>query len=142
MFSITYRDTDEKVKERGKVLIESNNQLDRIYTIIGDNVSDNVSDNVKEHLVTIIKTLYMQPKQNRIDLIAQTKIKNPTLDRYIKILKNANIIEFVGPDKTGGVLFDRNNKRKTCSMKIFEIHNDEIKIPSWVLKLHAICSYF
>ncbi|MDR0605725.1 MAG: putative DNA binding domain-containing protein [Bacteroidales bacterium] len=108
VFSITYRDTDEKVKESDKVLIGSNTQLDRIYTIIGDNVSDNV----KEHLVTIIKTLYIQPKQNRIDLIAQTKIKNPTLDRYIKILKNANIIEFVRPDKTGGYYLTETTKEK------------------------------
>jgi ATP-dependent DNA helicase RecG len=108
VFSITYRTTDEKVNDNVKISIASDNQPDRIYTII----SDNVNDNVKEHLLTIIKALYIQPKQNRIDLIARTKIKNPTLDRYIKILKNANIIEFVGSDKTGGYYLTEATKEK------------------------------
>jgi hypothetical protein len=108
LFSITYRSTDEKVNDNVNISIVANNQLDMIYIII----SENVNDNVKEHLFTIIKALYIQPNQNRVDLMAQTKIKNPTLDRYIKILKNANIIEFVGPDKTGGYYLTETTKEK------------------------------
>jgi ATP-dependent DNA helicase RecG len=99
-FAITYRNADENVNDNVKGLVDTNNQLDRIYILI----TENVNENVNEQLATIIKALYIQPKQNRMDLIAQTKIKRPTLDRCIKILKDAHIIEFVGSDKTGGII--------------------------------------
>ena len=69
---------------------------------VPDDKVNTTDDNVKNRLFTIIGSLFHQPGQNRKKLIEQTKIKNPTIDRYIKILKIADVIEFVGADKTGG----------------------------------------
>ncbi|MDR1883154.1 MAG: hypothetical protein LBR26_10310 [Prevotella sp.] len=77
---------------------ESENKSDNIYKLI----DENVSENVKESLYLIIDSLHSQPNQNRIDLIEQTHKGRATMDRYIKILKDAGIIEFIGSDKTGG----------------------------------------
>ena len=76
------------------------------------NVNEKIklNKNVKKRLFTVINSLHHQPKQNRIDLIEQTRIKNPTIDRYIKILKDANIIEFIGSDKTGGYYLTKEAK--------------------------------
>ena len=46
--------------------------------------------------------LYHTPNQNRIDLTGITQKGQATTDRYIKILKDAGIIEFKGSRKTGG----------------------------------------
>ena len=115
IFSMTYRNADDNVNDNVRPLNDNVNnrktleyQSDKIRILIGDNVNDNV----KERLFTIINSLYSQPKLNRIDLIEQTKIKNPTIDRYIKILKDANIIEFIGSDKTGGYYLTQEAKEK------------------------------
>ena len=81
-----------------------------IYTLINDNVNDEVNDNVKECLCSIIHFLYHQPNQNRSRLIKQTQKGRSSTDRYIKILKDANIIEFTGSDKTGGYFLTQKAK--------------------------------
>jgi ATP-dependent DNA helicase RecG len=96
--SITYRDISEKVNEPVKHPKSTENKQDNIYILI----DENVSESVKERLYSIINSLQHQPNQNRIDLIERTQKGRATTERYIKILKDANIVEFIGSDKTGG----------------------------------------
>jgi len=112
VFSMTYRDVDENVNDKANDIKISGNQSDKIYTLIDENVNENVNENVKESLYLIINFLYNRPNQNRIDLIKQAQKKRATTDRYIKILKDANIIEFIGSDKTGGYYLTKEAKEK------------------------------
>jgi len=114
VFSLTYRDEiNDNVKgtdENVNIFYISENQAHKIYTLISENVNENVNENVKERLFELIKSLCNQPNQNRKDLIEQTKINRASVDRDIKILKDADIIEFIGADKTGGYYLTQKTK--------------------------------
>ena len=121
VFSITYHDADENVNDKNENVNDENenvndenvNVVDYMKEDILDALNDeNINENVKESLYSIIVSLYHQPNQNRIDLIKQIQKGRSTTDRYIKILKNANLIEYAGSDKTGGYYLTQSAKNK------------------------------
>ena len=65
---------------------------------------------INERLFTIIKYLYLNPHQNRKNLINLTQKEQATTDRYIKILKDAHLIEFKGSRKIGGYYLTKKAK--------------------------------
>jgi len=132
VFSLTYLEADEKgqsLNDNANDLKVSEIQANKIYTLINDIVNDKINedddkinrgddkinednDKIKNRFFIIIDSLYNKTNQNRTDLIGQTKIKNPTIDRCIKILKDANIIEHIGSRKTGGYYLTQEVKDK------------------------------
>ena len=56
--------------------------------------------------------MYLNPHQNRKNLINLTQKEQATTDRYIKILKDAHLIEFKGSRKTGGYYLTKETKDK------------------------------
>jgi len=108
VFEITYRDGEngnEKINEKINSTVVSENQRNKIYILIDEKINEgneNINEDIKKQLYSIINFLYHQPNQNRIDLIEQSKKGRASVDRYIKILKDADIIELRGSRKTGG----------------------------------------
>jgi len=97
---------DEINNENDKI----NNENDKINNE-NDKINDE-NDKIKESLFIIIKFLYYTPNQNRIDLTKITQKGQASTDRYIKILKDANIIEFRGSRKTGGYYLTQRAKER------------------------------
>ena len=87
---------------------EINDENDEINN--GNDKINDENDEIKESLFIIIKFLYYTPNQNRIDLTKITQKGQASTDRYIKILKDANIIEFRGSKKTGGYYLTQKTK--------------------------------
>ena len=122
VFSLIYRDEGENVDEKVRHLKDnvsnykpSDYQSEMIYRLINDNVrhqNDKINDKINECLFTIVKFLYHTPNQNRIDLTMLTLKGQATTDRYLKILKDAGIIEFKGSRKTGGYYLTQKTKEK------------------------------
>jgi ATP-dependent DNA helicase RecG len=104
VFEITYRG-DDNINEKINNTIVPENQKNKIYILIDEKINasnENINEDIKNQLYSIINFLYHQPNQNRIDLIEQSKKGRASVDRYIKILKDANIIELRGSRKIGG----------------------------------------
>jgi len=104
VFEITYRD-GENGNEKINNTIVPEDQKNKIYILIDEKINEsneNINEDIKKQLYSIINFLYHQPNQNRIDLIEQSKKGRASVDRYIKILKDADIIELRGARKTGG----------------------------------------
>ena len=123
VFSITYRSENENEQPLNDNINNSEitkTQLDEIYIIINDNISDKeqplkrplngdkqplkrpLNDNTKRHLANIILLLLKNEEMNRIDFISKTGIGRTRIFQYLQILRDANLIEYVGSKKTGG----------------------------------------
>jgi ATP-dependent DNA helicase RecG len=126
VFSITYRNADENVK----ILTGTNRQWDKIYTIISDNVNNNerplkrplkdgerplkrpLNDKTKKHLADIILLLLDNEGINRNDFISKIGIGRTAIFQYLQILREANLIEYIGSKKTGGYYLTREAKER------------------------------
>jgi ATP-dependent DNA helicase RecG len=126
VFSITYRDCNENINSPEY----TNNQLDKIYTLINENINGPVNEmvgpvngpvngldgpvneNVKKELFNIILLLLNEESANRNMLIDKLEKGRTTITRYLKLLKDANIIEYIGSDKTGGYHLTQKAKEK------------------------------
>ncbi|GHV69002.1 hypothetical protein FACS1894199_17090 [Bacteroidia bacterium] len=129
VFSITYRDADEKVNS-----IEiTDNQTNKIQRLIDELINDNVNDEnrpindekrtingekrtvndekrtindekrtIKKELSKVLLIIIDNPGINRKKLLEHLNKGHSRANFYIKLLKDANIIEFVGSNKTGG----------------------------------------
>jgi ATP-dependent DNA helicase RecG len=106
VFSITYRNNNEPANEKMDNSKHINNQTDRIYRLINEKinepVNEPVSKSVKKGLYQIVESLINRPYQNRIALMAEIQKGRATTNRYLRLLKEANIVEFIGVAKTGG----------------------------------------
>ena len=96
------------VNEENGNVNEENGDVNEENGDVNENVK--LNKNVKKNFYTIISSLYNHPKQKRKDLIRQTQKGKSTMDRYLNILKDANIIEFIGSDKTGGYYLTKEAK--------------------------------
>ncbi len=133
VFSITYRDADEKVNEKVNSLEIADNQTNKIQRLIDELINDNVNDEnrpindekclindekrtineekwtvndekrtIKKELSKVLLIIIDNPGINRKKLLEHLNKGHSRANFYIKLLKDANIIEFVGSNKTGG----------------------------------------
>lgn len=72
---------------------------DRVNRDTGDRVNDRVNDNIAEQL---LKAIRMKPGARSKELAAFIGKSVPTISRYVKVLKEAGSIKFVGAPKNGG----------------------------------------
>jgi ATP-dependent DNA helicase RecG len=112
VFSVTYRrDTDKNEN----VNPGNENVNDNIYRLVAKIVNDKINpenndrplnrplnEDVKKGLINIIILLIKEEKLNRNMLIQKTGKGRTTVTGYLKMLRDAHIIEFIGSDKTGG----------------------------------------
>jgi len=79
---------------------------------VNDGVSDGVNDGVKRELNKLLTILIEIPGMKASEIAAKIDKSKPTVERYIKILKRYNVIEFIGAPKTGGYHLTTNFKGK------------------------------
>lgn len=103
---------DEKLVD-GKVSDRVNDIVsDRVNDIVNDIVSDSITDIVKKALAKVIMSVRGNPGLTTDSLASIVKKSIPTTARYIKVLKDNNIINFEGAPKTGGYHLTERVKKK------------------------------
>jgi len=123
VFTLTYRGLDENVNEiarplNDKIKYQKNteNQLDKILIFINEHLKDNVrplkrplndnlrplNDNIKKNLAAIVLLLLKSEGINRNDLITEIGIGRTSIFQCLQILRDADIVEYIGSKKTGG----------------------------------------
>jgi len=77
-----------------------------------DGVSDGVSDGVKRELIFIVHLINNNPGINTKSIAESTNKPKPTIERYLRIAKETNMIEFQGSSKSGGYYITEKMKEK------------------------------
>ncbi|MDR2684506.1 MAG: hypothetical protein LBB53_03885, partial [Prevotellaceae bacterium] len=83
-----------------------------IYALIDENIIENINEPVKQSLFKIISYLLNHNGTNRNMLTFVLSKGRASLARHLKLLRNANIIEFIGSDKTGGYYLTKQAKER------------------------------
>lgn len=91
-----------------KLTFFGDNKTDDVIDGVLEGVTGDVKDKLKQILITLIKTEGLRTVQ----LSKQTAIPLSSLERYIKQLKDAELIEFKGAPKTGGYYLSRSAQAK------------------------------
>jgi len=79
---------------------------------VSDGVIDGISDGVKEEIVSIVDLITNNEGINTINIVAKTGNKSkPSIERYLKLARDLEIIEFKGAAKTGGYFLTEKIKR-------------------------------
>lgn len=86
--------------------------IDGINKGVIDGVIDGVSDGVSENLIQIIKVLYGNSGLNTLDIAERIGKSKPTTERYMKRLKDLNMVQFEGSNKAGGYVLNALFKEK------------------------------
>lgn len=79
---------------------------------VNEGVIDGVSKAVKEGIIDVAKIIKINPGINAKELSSKTAKSKPTIERYLKILKELKIIVFEGAAKTGGYYLTENATKK------------------------------
>lgn len=93
---------------------------DGLTKVLNDGLSDGlndglikgVSDGVKKELFKLLNLISNNPGLITDELVKSVRKTKPTVERYIKILRNINLVEFKGHSKTGGYDLTDSTKRK------------------------------
>jgi ATP-dependent DNA helicase RecG len=94
-------------------LIPTTAQINSIYTLIDENVTGNINEPVKQSIFKIISYLLLNNSgANGNTLAIMLGKRRSSLTRHLKLLRDANIIEFVGSDKTGGYYLTKQAKER------------------------------
>jgi len=79
---------------------------------ISDGVINGVSDGVKRELIFIVHLINNNPGINTKSIAESTNKPKPTIERYLRIAKETNMIEFQGSSKSGGYYITEKMKEK------------------------------
>ena len=79
---------------------------------VTDGVIDGVSDGVKSGLISIVAIINNNPGIRIEGIVPFVKKAKPTIERYLKILRKINLIEYQGAPKTGGYYLTETMKMK------------------------------
>ena len=71
-----------------------------------------INEAIINELIKVVQTIHNQRGINRIELIDKIGKGKTTLDRYLKILKEGDLIEYRGSKKTGGYHLTEKAKEK------------------------------
>ena len=133
VFSITYRNedsvskneqvklTNEQVKltsEHVKLTNEHVNtaltttQINSIYAMLDEKINENISEPFKLSFFKIISFLLNNSGVDGNTLAILLGKGRSSLTRHLRVLRDANIIEFIGSDKTGGYYLTKEAKEK------------------------------
>jgi len=111
----------------------SNNQIDGIYALINEKINDEkrplkrplndekrtlnnsertLKRTLNDNLVNIILLLLKNEGINRNDFIENLNIGRTSIFQYLQILREANLIEYIGSKKTGGYYLTKEAKNR------------------------------
>ncbi|SCD21499.1 Hypothetical protein PSM36_2703 [Proteiniphilum saccharofermentans] len=93
--------SDEGVNEGVKISQPSDNKINTIYSLVREGVNEGVNEGVSEIIDLILKTTGL----NAVEIAERTGKSLATIERYLRILRKKEIIEFRGAPKTGGYFF-------------------------------------
>jgi ATP-dependent DNA helicase RecG len=145
IFSLIYEEGDDKINDNERPLNDNINiletadyQREMIYALINDNINDKerplkrplndkerplkrpLNDNIKKHLIDIVLLLLKEEGINRNDLITGIGIGRTGIFQYLQILRDANIVEYIGSRKTGGYFLTQEAKERLQKITIFD----------------------
>ncbi|MDL2238857.1 DUF4062 domain-containing protein [Bacteroidales bacterium OttesenSCG-928-K22] len=99
-------------EEEFKIILWRETQSEPIIGGITEGLTEGLTSDVKEKLTKILLTLYQKEGIRISEIEKLTNIPAKSLERYIKQLKEANIIEFRGAKRTGGYYLNEEIKKK------------------------------
>ncbi len=92
---------NEGINEGVKSFQISDSKKEKIYSLIRESVNEGINEGVNE----LLDILMNVPGLNAIELAARMNKSDATIERYLRILKKKEIVEFRGARKTGGYYF-------------------------------------
>ncbi|MDR1154782.1 MAG: hypothetical protein LBL04_08710 [Bacteroidales bacterium] len=87
-------------------------QINLIYDLIDKNIAKNINEPVKQSIFKIISFLLNNNSANGNMLALVLGKGRSSLTRHLKLLRNTNIIEFIGSNKTGGYCLTKQAKER------------------------------
>ena len=91
---------------------KDNTKNDGVNDGVSDGVINGVSDSVRIEIIGTVSLIKDNPGINTNSIAASVNKSKPTLERYLRIAKEAGIIEFQGSPKTGGYYLTEKMKTK------------------------------
>lgn len=85
-----------------KVTVSDGTVSDRVNEGVSGGRIEGMSAGIKGKLLKLVLAVMNKPLQKADELATGLNVSVPTVNRYIKILRLLEIIEFEGPSKTGG----------------------------------------
>jgi ATP-dependent DNA helicase RecG len=79
---------------------------------VNEGLIDGVSKGVKENIIKVGKMIVLDPGINAEEIRLKIDKSKSTVERYLKILKDIEIIEYLGPAKTGGYHLTQQTKEE------------------------------
>lgn len=77
-----------------------------------EGITEGITDDVKDKITKILLVLFKEGGVRTVDIEKRIDIPAKSLERYIKQLKNAGIIEFKGANRTGGYYLTKRIENK------------------------------
>jgi len=102
---------DERLAASGDEVIEGDDAVKLVDDAVNDAVNDAVSDAVKRRLKLQLLKIVKTGPLSLEDIRQQFKIERATAQRDMKLLRNADLVEFTGPPKTGRYALTDKSKR-------------------------------
>ncbi|MDR1884420.1 MAG: putative DNA binding domain-containing protein, partial [Prevotella sp.] len=78
------------------------NQYDNIFTLICEGVNEGINEGINENIYDIINILLNVPGLNAVEIASRIHKSLSTIERYLRLLRRKEIVEFRGAKKTGG----------------------------------------
>jgi predicted HTH transcriptional regulator len=89
----------------------SDNQPVKTYSFMGEALNEPINE-LNEPIKSIVDLILNRPGINRFELVESSKKGFATVKRYLKILKDNNLVEYKGSKKTGGYYLTDEAKEK------------------------------
>ena len=80
----------------------NDSQHDNVLRLIREGVNEGVNEGINENVYDIISILTNVAGLNAVEIASRTKRGLSTIERYLRLLRKKEIIEFRGAPKTGG----------------------------------------
>ncbi|MBL7967557.1 MAG: hypothetical protein JNK09_11195 [Prolixibacteraceae bacterium] len=103
---------EEKSEGVHKEVKLADGQHDPILKLIREGVNEGANEGVNENVYDIINILITVPGLNAVEIASRTKRGLSTIERYLRLLRKKEIVEFKGAPKTGGYYLTSKSKDK------------------------------
>jgi predicted HTH transcriptional regulator len=103
--------TDEPINEPINIREVSDIQQVKIYSLMDEALNEPINE-PDEPIKSIIGLILNRPGMNRSELVENSGKGFATVKRYLKILKDKNLVEYKGSKKTGGYYLTDETKEK------------------------------
>lgn len=101
--------SDDGVNDGVKNQKYTDNKINKIYALIRDGVNDGVNDGINDGINDGVKKtlaiLLNIQGLNATEIANRINKSIPSIERYLRVLRKKEIIEFRGAPKTGGYYF-------------------------------------